>query len=172
LNDFAMQSEIERTPFEQLVSQFGKWASYIYLERELQFKLKWSRLRCNRVEKNNRKGLELTSYSSSISAILARSTLIIFSKFSPSTAGSHFQRTCAEKLKLLHFAQNCLLSVRCPLTIRARTSGSNFAKFDQRGECAEISHFDIDLKNNTTVLWTDNLFSDTELAGEVGISWR
>jgi hypothetical protein len=24
LNDFAMQSEIERTPFEQLVSQFGK----------------------------------------------------------------------------------------------------------------------------------------------------
>jgi hypothetical protein len=32
-------------------------------------------------------------------------TLVIFSKFSPSTSGSHFQRTCAEKLKLLHFAQ-------------------------------------------------------------------
>ena len=60
------------------------------------------------------------------------STLVIFSKFSPSTAGSHFQRTCAEKLKLLHFAHNCPLSVRCPLTIRARTSGRNFAKFDQR----------------------------------------
>ena len=59
-------------------------------------------------------------------------TLVIFSKFSPSTAGSHFQRTCYEKLKLLHLAQNCPLSVRCPLTIRARTSGRNFSKFDQR----------------------------------------
>jgi hypothetical protein len=28
-------------------------------------------------------------------------------------------------------------------------------------ECAEISYFDIDLKNNTMVLSTDNLFSDT-----------
>ena len=38
-------------------------------------------------------------------------------------------------LKLLHFAQNCPLSVRGPLTIRARTSGRNFAKFDQRALC-------------------------------------
>jgi hypothetical protein len=27
--------------------------------------------------------------------------------------------------------------------------------------CAEISYFDIDLKNNTMLLWTDNLFSET-----------
>ena len=59
--------------------------------------------------------------------------LVIFNKFSPSTAGSHFQRTRGEKLKLLHFSNNWPLSVRCPLTIRARTSGRNFAKFDQRG---------------------------------------
>ena len=59
-------------------------------------------------------------------------TLVIFSKFSPSTVASHFQRTSGEKLKLLHFSKNWPLSVRCPLTIRARTSGRNFAKFDQR----------------------------------------
>jgi hypothetical protein len=41
------------------------------------------------------------------------------------TAGSHSQRTCGEKWKLLQFAQNCPLSARCPLTIRARTSGRN-----------------------------------------------
>jgi hypothetical protein len=34
-------------------------------------------------------------------------TLVIFSNFSPSTTGSHFQRTCGEKLKLLHFSKNC-----------------------------------------------------------------
>jgi hypothetical protein len=28
-------------------------------------------------------------------------------------------------------------------------------------ECTEISYFDIDLKNNTMVLWTDHLCSDT-----------
>jgi hypothetical protein len=28
-------------------------------------------------------------------------------------------------------------------------------------ECAEISYFDTDFKNNTMVLWTDNLVSDT-----------
>ena len=32
-------------------------------------------------------------------------TLVIFSKFSPSTAGSHFQRTRGEKFKLLHFSK-------------------------------------------------------------------
>jgi hypothetical protein len=35
-------------------------------------------------------------------------------------------------LKLLHFAQNWPLPVRYPLTIRARASERNFAKFDQR----------------------------------------
>jgi hypothetical protein len=60
------------------------------------------------------------------------STLVIFSKFSPSTAGSHFQRTYGEKLKRLRISKNWTLSVRCSLTIRARTSGRNFAKFDQR----------------------------------------
>ena len=59
-------------------------------------------------------------------------TLVRFSKFSPSTAGSHFQWTCGKKLKLLNFSNNWPLSVRCPLTIRARTSGRNLAKFDQR----------------------------------------
>ena len=59
--------------------------------------------------------------------------LVIFSKFSRSTAGSHFQRTCSEKLNLLHFSKNWLLSVRCPLTIQACTSGRNLGKFDQRG---------------------------------------
>jgi hypothetical protein len=68
--------------------------------------------------------------------------LVIFSKFSPSTAGSHFQRTCGVKLKLLHFSKNWSLSVRCPLTIRARTSGINFAKFcyPQRG-CWDLELF-------------------------------
>jgi hypothetical protein len=59
-------------------------------------------------------------------------TLVIFSIFSPSSAGSHFQWTCSEKWKILHFSKNWPLSVRCMLTIRARTSGKNFAKFDQR----------------------------------------
>ena len=42
-------------------------------------------------------------------------------------------------------------------------------------KCAEISYLNLNLKNNTMVLWTDNLFSDTvirkklELAGENGI---
>jgi hypothetical protein len=36
---------------------------YIYLEREFESK-KWSQLRVNRADKNNRKGLELTSNSS------------------------------------------------------------------------------------------------------------
>ena len=62
------------------------------------------------------------------------STLVIFSKYSPSSAGSHFQRTCGEKLKLLHFSKTWPLSVRCLLTIRARSSGRNFAKFDQRDQ--------------------------------------
>jgi hypothetical protein len=35
-------------------------------------------------------------------------------------------------LKLLHISKNWPLSVRFPLTIRARTCGRNFAKFDQR----------------------------------------
>jgi hypothetical protein len=35
------------------------------------------------------------------------------------------------------------------------------ARSTRSKECAEISYFDIDLKNNTMVLWTDNLFSDT-----------
>ena len=52
--------------------------------------------------------------------------------FSPSSAGSHFQRTWGKKLKLLHFSKNWPLSVKCPLTIRARTSGRNSANFDQR----------------------------------------
>ena len=43
-----------------------------------------------------------------------------------------FQRTCGDKLNVLHFAQNWPFCVSCPLTIRARTSGRNFAKFDQR----------------------------------------
>jgi hypothetical protein len=75
-----------------------QWAAYI-LERELESK-KWSQLRVNRVDKNNRKGLELTSNSS-----------------------------------------------------------FNFCQLGK--ECAEISYFDIDLKNNTMVLWTENLISDT-----------
>jgi hypothetical protein len=36
-------------------------------------------------------------------------------------------------LKLLHFAQYCPISVRCPLTIRVARVGEIFAKFDQRG---------------------------------------
>jgi hypothetical protein len=55
-----------------------------------------------------------------------RTTLVIFSKFFRSSAGSHFQRTCGAKLKLLHFSKNWPLSVRCPLTIGARTSGRIF----------------------------------------------
>jgi hypothetical protein len=71
---------------------------YIYLEREVELK-KWSELRVNRAEKNNRKGLELTSRSS-----------------------------------------------------------FNFRHLGK--ECAEISYFDMDLKNNTMVLWTENFVSD------------
>jgi hypothetical protein len=41
----------------------------------------------------------------------------------------------------------------------ARKKGSGYENVDK--ECAEISYFDIDLKNNTMVLWTDNLVSDT-----------
>jgi hypothetical protein len=68
-----------------------------YLEREFESK-KWSQFRVNRADKNNRKGLELTSNSS-----------------------------------------------------------FNFRYLGK--ECAEISYFDIDLKNNTMVLWTNNLAS-------------
>jgi hypothetical protein len=71
---------------------------HIYQERELESK-KWSQLRVNRADKNNRKGLELTSNSS---------------------------------FSFRHLGK----------------------------ESAEISYFDIDLKNNTMVLWTDNLVSD------------
>lgn len=39
-----------------------------------------------------------------------------------------FLGTCGKKLKALHFAQNC---VRCLYSIRARTSGRNFAKFER-----------------------------------------
>jgi hypothetical protein len=73
---------------------------HIYQERELESK-KWShQLRVNRADKNNRKGLELTSNSS-----------------------------------------------------------FNFRHLGKES-AAEISYFDIDLKNNTMVLWTDNLVSD------------
>jgi Leucine-rich repeat (LRR) protein len=41
-------------------------------------------------------------------------------------------RIFGEVLKVFHSAQNWPVCVRCPLTIRARTSGRHFAKFHQR----------------------------------------
>ena len=43
------------------------------------------------------------------------------------------------------------------------SSNSSFNFRHLGKECAEISYFDIDLKNNTMVLWTDNF---------AGISWE
>ena len=52
--------------------------------------------------------------------------------FHPVPQARIFQRICSEKLKGLHFAQYWPVCVRCPLTIRAGTSGRHFAKFHQR----------------------------------------
>ena len=81
---------------------------------------------------------EITERDIALFNTVISSTQVIFSKFSPSTAGSHFQRICGEKLKLLHFLKNWPLSVRCPLIIQARTSGRNFAEFDQRAGVEKV----------------------------------
>jgi hypothetical protein len=66
-------------------------------------------------------------------------TLVVFSKFSPSTAGSHFQRTCVEKLKLLHFS-SWKICCRCADT-RYFTKIRKFEKTTRVKFQLKILHF-------------------------------
>jgi hypothetical protein len=89
---------------DDVIQEFRVWQALLhwalYISGVRSRVQKWSQLRVNRAEKNNRKGLELTSNSS-----------------------------------------------------------FNFRHLGK--ECAEILYFEFNLKNNTMVLWTGNLVSDT-----------
>ena len=68
-------------------------------------------------------------------------TLVIFNKFYPSTAGSHFQRTCGGKLKVLQFANSWEICCRCAEKLLAHVIFYKNSKI-WKNNTSEISTYD------------------------------